>query len=49
MFVANDAEPIATSQIVAAVPEVSGIACYTGRHEFWFDPVDPLHRGFIFR
>jgi trans-L-3-hydroxyproline dehydratase len=33
----------------AVIPEVSGTACYTGRHEFWFDPADPLRRGFIFR
>jgi proline racemase len=33
----------------AVVPEVSGTASYTGRHEFWFDPADPLSRGFIFR
>ena len=33
----------------AIVPEVSGTACVTGRNEFWFDPDDPLCRGFIFR
>ena len=33
----------------AVIPEVSGMACYSGRHEFWFDPEDPLNRGFIFR
>jgi trans-L-3-hydroxyproline dehydratase len=33
----------------AVIPEVSGTACYTGRHEFWFDPLDPLGHGFIFR
>lgn len=33
----------------AVVPEVSGMACYTGQHEFWFDPTDPLKTGFIFR
>lgn len=33
----------------AVTPEVSGTACYTGRHEFWFDPADRLNRGFIFR
>jgi proline racemase len=33
----------------AVVPEVSGMACYTGRHEFWFDPADPSRNGFIFR
>ena len=33
----------------AVIPEVSGTAQYTGRHEFWFDPADPLAHGFIFR
>jgi proline racemase len=33
----------------AVVPEVSGMACYSGRHEFWFDPADALKHGFIFR
>lgn len=33
----------------AVIPEVSGNACYSGRHEFWFDPDDPLRQGFIFR
>ena len=33
----------------AVIPEVSGAAWYTGRHEFFFDPGDPLKKGFIFR
>ena len=33
----------------AVVPEVSGTASFTGRHEFLFDPTDPLREGFIFR
>lgn len=33
----------------AVIPEVSGSAHVTGRHEFWFDPEDSLRRGFIFR
>ena len=33
----------------AVVPEVSGSAHFTGRNEFWFDPIDPLKNGFIFR
>jgi proline racemase len=33
----------------AIIPEVSGVAHYTGRHEFWFDPADPLGNGFILR
>jgi proline racemase len=33
----------------AVIPEVGGTASITGRHEFYFDPGDPLGRGFIFR
>jgi trans-L-3-hydroxyproline dehydratase len=33
----------------AVIPEVTGTAHVTGRHEFWFDPDDPLNRGFILR
>ena len=33
----------------AVIPEVSGTAYYTGRHEFWFDSQDPLRHGFILR
>jgi len=33
----------------AVIPEVSGIAYFTGRSEFWFDPKDPLKKGFILR
>ena len=33
----------------AVIPEVSGIAHFTGRSEFWFDPGDPLKKGFIIR
>lgn len=33
----------------AVVPEVSGTAHITGKHEFYFDPDDPLKEGFIFR
>ncbi len=33
----------------AVIPEVSGSASFTGRHEFWIDPEDPLKDGFIFR
>lgn len=34
---------------VAVIPEVGGTAHITGRSEFYFDPADPLARGFIFR
>lgn len=33
----------------AIIPEVSGSSSFTGRHEFYFDPADPLGHGFIFR
>lgn len=32
----------------AIIPEVSGTASFTGNHEFYFDPTDPLGHGFIF-
>lgn len=33
----------------AVIPEVSGTAHITGQNEFYFDPTDPLNKGFIFR
>lgn len=33
----------------AVVPEITGNSCYTGLHEFWFDPEDTFNQGFIFR
>ena len=33
----------------AIVPEVSGAAHITGRHEFLIDPEDPLRNGFLLR
>ncbi|TRX62003.1 proline racemase family protein [Carboxylicivirga sp. M1479] len=33
----------------AVVPQVTGTAHLTGKNEFWFDPQDPLKKGFIFR
>jgi proline racemase len=33
----------------AVIPEVGGTASITGRNVFYFDPADPLGRGFIFR
>ncbi len=33
----------------AVIPEVSGTAYITGQNEFYFDPDDPLKKGFIFR
>ncbi len=33
----------------AIIPEITGTAHITGRHEFLFDPADPLRDGFILR
>ncbi len=33
----------------AVIPEVTGSASITGHHRFYFDPDDPLNKGFIFR
>ncbi|MFA8299859.1 MAG: proline racemase family protein [Hyphomicrobiales bacterium] len=33
----------------SVIPEVSGTASITGQHQFYFDPSDPLKKGFIFR
>ncbi|MCI0470874.1 MAG: proline racemase family protein, partial [Candidatus Aminicenantes bacterium] len=33
----------------AVIPEVTGSAFITGRNRFYFDPSDPLRKGFIFR
>ena len=33
----------------AVVPEVTGTAHVTGRHEFLIDPEDPLRDGFFLR
>jgi proline racemase len=33
----------------AVIPRVSGTASFTGKNSFWFDPKDPLKKGFIIR
>ncbi len=33
----------------AVIPEVKGNAFFTGRHEFWIDPQDPLKSGFLLK
>ena len=33
----------------AVIPEVTGRAFITGQNQFYFDPKDPLRKGFIFR
>ena len=42
-------ETLAYGKYQAIIPEVSGTAYFTGKSEFWFDPNDPLKKGFIFR
>lgn len=39
----------AVKGIPAVIPEISGTAHITGRHEFLIDPDDPLREGFILR
>ena len=44
--------PVAATRFgpfAAVIPEVSGTASITGRHEFYFDPDDPFREGFILR
>ncbi len=33
----------------AVIPNVTGTASFTGRHEFWVDPDDPQRNGFLVR
>jgi len=43
---------VATTRVgeyAAVVPEVTGSAYITGRHEFLLDPADPLRAGFLLR
>jgi trans-L-3-hydroxyproline dehydratase len=42
-------ETTTVSDLPAVIPEVSGTAHITGRHEFLIDPDDPLRDGFILR
>jgi proline racemase len=43
------AETTSVNGVPAVIPEVSGTAHITGRHEFLIDPDDPLRDGFILR
>jgi trans-L-3-hydroxyproline dehydratase len=43
------AETTSVNGVPAIIPEVSGTAHITGRHEFLIDPDDPLRDGFILR
>ena len=42
-------ESVKFSKYEAVIPIVQGQAFYTGRHEFWLDPKDPLVAGFELR
>jgi len=41
--------PVSVGDTPAIVPEVTGSAFVTGRHEFLIDPEDPLQEGFFLR
>jgi trans-L-3-hydroxyproline dehydratase len=43
------AESVTFGPYAAVIPEVTGSASITGRNRFYFDPADPLKKGFIFR
>jgi len=42
-------EETRVGELPAVVPEVTGTAHITGRHEFLIDPEDPLREGFLLR
>lgn len=42
-------EETSVGTLAAIVPEVTCSAHVTGRHEFLFDPADPLANGFLLR
>jgi proline racemase len=48
-FSGRVAETTQIGNVAGIVPEVSGTAYITGRHEFLIDPDDPLSGGFILR
>lgn len=48
-FKARVVEETSFGPYAAVVPEVTGSAYLTGRHEFFVDPADPLRDGFILR
>jgi trans-L-3-hydroxyproline dehydratase len=48
-FTGRVAETTTLGSLPAVIPEVSGTAHITGRHEFLIDPDDPLREGFILR
>jgi proline racemase len=42
-------EPLLAGSVAGVLPEVTGRAHITGRHEFYLDPDDPLRRGVLLR
>jgi len=48
-FAVRVAETVLVGDRPAIIPEVSGSAHITGRHEFLIDPGDPLRDGFLLR
>ncbi|MFH0999529.1 MAG: proline racemase family protein [Bacteroidota bacterium] len=42
-------EEVIYGNFKAVIPKVSGTAYFTGKHEFIFEPADPLLEGFLFR
>jgi trans-L-3-hydroxyproline dehydratase len=48
-FTGRAVETTTVGGLPAVIPEVSGTAYITGRHEFLIDPDDPLREGFILR
>jgi proline racemase len=46
---AHTAGETTVDTLPAIVPEVTGSAYITGRHEFFIDPGDPLRDGFFLR
>ena len=47
VFEGRAVEEVAFGPYPAIIPEVSGRAFLTGRHEFWVDAADPLAPGFL--
>jgi proline racemase len=48
-FRVRAAEATTIAGVRAIIPEVSGSAHITGRHEFLIDPLDPIRPGFLLR
>jgi trans-L-3-hydroxyproline dehydratase len=48
-FTGTVAEVTRVSGLLAIIPEVSGVAHITGKHEFLIDPNDPFRDGFMLR